>query len=286
MARVSRPGLAIGALVFTIWSLISRRGERRRRRFRLAFSSAVLLVASVLASVAMFHFVLIPGTMQLIRPDFYVRYKWCSEVLSAAVVILLYASAIFLIRAIHRMPGTRQRALWMSLGCLLLTLPVCVSNYLLIYRVQTREFERYVMIESRDWQTHIGDPSPDISVEMLDGSNRRLSEFRGKVVLLNFFATWCGPCHAELPHLQELWQSLKADDRIVVLVVSREETKETVAAFVTSQGFTFQSSSRPWDSPTRPFITTSWQLCGARSDRELSSAPAEGLGRQLDSPSK
>ena len=116
---------------------------------------------------------------------------------------------------------------------------------MLIYHVQVPAFDRYLLIDSRDWKTHVGDPAPDISVVMLDGSKKRLSDFRGKLVLLNFFATWCGPCNDEFPHLQELWNDLKANDRFTMLVVSREETKDTVAAFIATRGFTFPVALDP-----------------------------------------
>jgi peroxiredoxin len=238
-------GFAIGTLFFLAWALVGRRGDPRKRRLRFALSSAALLVASALSAVSMFHLVLLPSTMQVIRPDYQAPYEWCSKVLSASVPFILYASAVLLIGAINQTLGTRKRALLRSLGCLLLALPMYAAGYMLIYHVQVPAFDRYVLIESRDWKTHIGDPAPDISVVMLDGSKKRLSDFRGKLVLVNFFATWCGPCNLELPHLQELWNVLKANDRITMLAVSREETKDTVAAFIAGHGFTFPVALDP-----------------------------------------
>jgi peroxiredoxin len=242
---VAAVGFAMGTLLFLAWALIGRRGDSRRRRLRFALSSALLLLASVLSAVSLYHFVLLPSSMQVIRPDFQAPYQWWSQVLSAAVPIVLYVSAVLAIRAMNKRQGTRKRALLVSLGCLLLTLPMCVADYMLIYHVQVPAFERYVSIESRDWKTHVGDLAPDISVVMLDGSKKRLADFRGKVVLLNFFATWCGPCNLELPHLQELWNTLKASDRFTMLVVSRDETKDTVAAYVSQHGFTFPVALDP-----------------------------------------
>jgi peroxiredoxin len=236
---------AIGNLVSLAWALIGRRGDPRRRLLRFVLSIAALSGAWILSAVSMVLLVALPSSMEVIRPDFQAPYAWCRKVLSAVIPIILYASAVLVIRAINQTQGTRKRTLQMSLGCLLLTLPIFAADYMLIYHVQVPAFDRYVSIESRDWKTHIGDLAPDISVVMLDGSKKRLSDFRGKLVLLNFFATWCGPCNVELPHLQELWNDLKANERFTMLVVSREETEDTVAAFISTHGFTFPVALDP-----------------------------------------
>jgi len=232
-------GFAVGALFFLAWAFIGQRGDLRRRRLRFALSSAALSAASVLSGIALFYVVLLPGVMQMTAPDFAAPYQWCSAALVAAVPLALYASAILLIRAINHTSTSRSWALRMSLGCLLASLLMFVAGYLLIYRVQVPAFDRYVLIENRDWRTHVGDQAPDISLVMLDGSTKRLSDFRGQLVLLNFFATWCGPCNAELPHLQSLWNTFKANDRIRMFVVDREESPSIVEAFVSEHGYTF-----------------------------------------------
>ena len=82
-----------------------------------------------------------------------------------------------------------------------------------------------------------GEPAPDFALSGLDGTHWRLSELRGKAVLLNFWATWCGPCRKELPHLEKLHQRFSRDG-LVVLGVSDEKGDES-RAFLEEHGITF-----------------------------------------------
>ena len=82
-----------------------------------------------------------------------------------------------------------------------------------------------------------GEPAPDFRLPALDGSLRRLSELRGKVVLLNFWATWCGPCRKELPSLESLHQRFSKDG-LAVLGVSDEKADE-VRGFLEGKGITY-----------------------------------------------
>lgn len=86
---------------------------------------------------------------------------------------------------------------------------------------------------------HAGDQAPDFSVEMLDGSKLTLSELRGKVVLVNFWATWCPPCRQEMAHLQKGVIDHFAGKDLVVIPISRGESRETVEAFIQKMGYTF-----------------------------------------------
>jgi peroxiredoxin len=84
-----------------------------------------------------------------------------------------------------------------------------------------------------------GQNAPAFEVEMFDGSTVKLADLKGKVVLLNFWATWCPPCRAELATVEkELIEKFKGQD-FVFLPVSRGEKKETVAAFREKMGYTF-----------------------------------------------
>ena len=78
----------------------------------------------------------------------------------------------------------------------------------------------------------IGQLAPDFTVQTLDSGTFSLSAHRGKVVLVNWFATWCGPCKEEMPHLQkEVWDRFKGED-FAMVSVAREETLQVVQPFV------------------------------------------------------
>lgn len=88
-------------------------------------------------------------------------------------------------------------------------------------------------------RVQVGDQVPSFTVEMFDGSKICMDSLRGKVVWVNFWATWCPPCRAELKQVQsQIIDRFQGQD-FVFLPISRGETKETVAAFRKAQGYTF-----------------------------------------------
>lgn len=76
----------------------------------------------------------------------------------------------------------------------------------------------------------VGDPAPDFSLLGLDGSPVRLSDFRGQTVVVNFFATWCGPCAEELPAFQSAYRQYGSQG-VQVLLVDLKESPADVRAF-------------------------------------------------------
>jgi peroxiredoxin len=82
--------------------------------------------------------------------------------------------------------------------------------------------------------------APDFRLETLDGTTLSLSDLRGRPVLLNFWATWCGPCRIEMPHFQALyadpgWRA----SGLEILAVNVGEPADRAQAFVEENGFTF-----------------------------------------------
>lgn len=69
-----------------------------------------------------------------------------------------------------------------------------------------------------------GQSAPNFTLKAGDGDNKRLSEYRGQVVMLNFWATWCAPCRQEMPHLNELFQTYESMG-FVILGVNLDEQK-------------------------------------------------------------
>jgi len=85
-----------------------------------------------------------------------------------------------------------------------------------------------------------GAPAPDFAVPGLDGKELRLSDFRGKAVLLNFWATWCPPCREEMPFLENFYKAHQAEGLVLVAVnVMQRDSRESVAKYAADMGLTF-----------------------------------------------
>lgn len=93
----------------------------------------------------------------------------------------------------------------------------------------------------------VGDKAPDFRVEIFDGTTFTLASLEGKVVLLNFWATWCPPCRDELSRVQKdvIDRFVRPDGDFVFLPISRGEARETVAAFREKMGYTFPMGLDP-----------------------------------------
>jgi peroxiredoxin len=81
-------------------------------------------------------------------------------------------------------------------------------------------------------------PAPDFTLKSAEGGNLRLGELRGRVVLVNFWATWCGPCKIEMPHLNRLYEKYKGAG-FVLLGVNIDEDPKQAIALATRMGLKF-----------------------------------------------
>ena len=89
----------------------------------------------------------------------------------------------------------------------------------------------------------------DFTVKDLEDRDVTLSQFKGKVVLVNFWATWCGPCRIEIPWLTEFQQKYDARGFTVLGVAMDEEGKSTVAPFVEKERFKVRGTPQPMNYP-------------------------------------
>jgi peroxiredoxin len=83
-----------------------------------------------------------------------------------------------------------------------------------------------------------GGPTPELRARTLDGKEIRLADFRGRTVIVNFWATWCAPCVAEMPALQRLRDRL-ASTGVEVIAVNFQENAARIRPFVEQAGLTF-----------------------------------------------
>ncbi len=105
------------------------------------------------------------------------------------------------------------------------------------------------------------EPVPDITLPTPEGDMLSLSDFRGQVIFLNFWGTYCPPCVAELPDIQEVYEALQGED-FVVIGLNVEEKPEKVRAFAEEQGLTFPIIISP-DATVNPLyqlkhMPTTW----------------------------
>ena len=84
----------------------------------------------------------------------------------------------------------------------------------------------------------VGDTAPDFSFATENGQTKKLSELKGKVVWINFFATWCVPCRQELPHLQkEVYDKLKSNKNFELIILGREHSWAEINKFKTGNKY-------------------------------------------------
>lgn len=98
----------------------------------------------------------------------------------------------------------------------------------------------YSPSDNEPWHTRVGQQVPDFEFQLKDSPPLSIEAYRGKVVLLNFFATWCPHCRRELPYVQEdLWNVHGENPNFEILVLAREENWDKLDPFIEENGYTF-----------------------------------------------
>jgi cytochrome c biogenesis protein CcmG/thiol:disulfide interchange protein DsbE len=95
----------------------------------------------------------------------------------------------------------------------------------------------------------IGMPAPTVHFKDLDGKDASLGDYNGKVVLVNFWATWCDPCREEIPWLIEMQQKYADKGFTVLGIAMDEEGKSVVAPFVSKEHFDVSNQKLPMNYP-------------------------------------
>jgi peroxiredoxin len=85
----------------------------------------------------------------------------------------------------------------------------------------------------------VGSAAPDFSLQDMQGRQVRLSDLRGKVVIVNFWATWCPPCRAEMPSMETLYQTFKNDDLVLLALNVEEDGRELIEKFLQESPYSF-----------------------------------------------
>ena len=94
--------------------------------------------------------------------------------------------------------------------------------------------------DSTGYIVKVGQTAPDFTVTLTDGKTVKLSDFRGKVVMLQFTASWCGVCRKEMPFIEkDIWQKHKSDPDFMLMGIDRDEPLNKVIAFGKSTGVTY-----------------------------------------------
>lgn len=109
-------------------------------------------------------------------------------------------------------------------------------------------FTLFAQAQNDDWGyiVKIGDKSPDITILYTDGSKKKLSDFKGKTVMLQFTASWCGVCRKEMPFIEkDIWLKHKDNPDFVLLGIDLKESREKTLQFAADLKITYPLTLDP-----------------------------------------
>ena len=97
----------------------------------------------------------------------------------------------------------------------------------------------------REFKTQLGTTIPDFKFTTTTGLTMQISDMKGSVILLDFFATWCGPCLKEMPEIDTRLAQKHQDKAFVVLSIGREQSDEIIKKFEDEKGYSFMFAADP-----------------------------------------
>ncbi len=221
--------------------------------------------------------------------------------LHAGAFIVLALAVVFLVAAIAGWRGPFRKKRLVRFALCLGAVPMfplihAALLYGVVFPYEARQGERLRQerIDAVSF-VNIGDAAPSFSITDTTGATFILDDLRGKVALVNFFATWCGPCLLELPHIQELWDDNRDKSDFALIVIGREETNESVTAFQSKHAYSFPMASDPERSvyslyakeiiPRTYLVSRDGKICFASTgfyEEDMAKLQRE-LGKQLRS---
>lgn len=111
---------------------------------------------------------------------------------------------------------------------------------LILFVVLAFSISAFAQTSDTGYLVKVGDIAPNFSMKLTTGKTVKLSELKGKVVMLQFTASWCGVCRKEMPFIErDIWQKHKSNPNFALLAIDRDEPLETVINFAKSIPITY-----------------------------------------------
>lgn len=115
-----------------------------------------------------------------------------------------------------------------------------MKTFFLTFIVTLITLNIFAQSDDRKYLVEVGDMAPDFEIAIPNGATVKLSDLRGKVVMLQFTASWCGVCRKEMPFIEsDIWQKHKDNSNFALLGIDRDEPAETVLSFAKKTGVTY-----------------------------------------------
>lgn len=120
-----------------------------------------------------------------------------------------------------------------------------LNFYLILFMMMITSCNKNSANDDRGYIVKVGEMAPDFEMTLTDGTKRKLSDLRDKVVMLQFTASWCGVCRLEMPFIEkEIWQVHKDKD-FIVIGIDKDEKLEKVLKFIEDTGVTYPIALDP-----------------------------------------